>query len=105
MDIEVIRPKQYQDLARNYQLEIDGEYVAELEPDTTTIITIPDNAKIIQAKIDWCSSPAFAVKDINSKKLLIKNTSGGNFFKALFGPLYYITLGRKNYLTIENCRH
>lgn len=102
MEIEITRPKQYQDKIRDYHLIIDGEKVAKIKPNSTQTINIPDNAEYIQAKIDWCSSPKLYVKDLTSNKILVKNSFAGNFIKALFLPLYYITFGKGKYLTIEN---
>lgn len=102
MDIEIIRPKQYQDKIRDYHLVVDGSKLTKIKPNSKTIISIPDDAVYIQAKIDWCSSPKFYIKDIKSKQVIIKNTFGGRFFTALFLPLYYITFGKDKYLTIEN---
>ena len=102
MDIEIIRPKQYQDKIRDYHLEVDGNKVIKIKSDSTIYVTIPDDAEYIQAKIDWCSSPKFYVKDIKSNKVVIKNTFGGHLLKAIFMPLYYITFGKGKYLTIES---
>lgn len=102
MDIEIIRPKQYQDKIRNYHLIIDGKPLSKLKPNSTLKISIPDDAEYIQAKIDWCTSPRFYIKDIKSNKLIVKNRLGGNFIKALFMPIYYITFGKNKYLAIES---
>lgn len=102
MEIEIIRPKQYQDKIRDYHLEVDGKKLIEVKPNSKFTLTIPDDAEYIQAKIDWCSSPKFYIKDIKSNKVTIKNTFSGNFLKAIFSPLYYITIGKNKYLTIES---
>ena len=102
MEIVVTRPKQYQDMIRDYHLIIDGEKAAKIKPNSTQTINIPDNAEYIQAKIDWCSSPKLYIKDLSTNKILVKNSFAGNFIKALLLPLYYITFGKGKYLTIEN---
>jgi len=102
MEIEVVRPKQYQDRIRDYHLVADGKRLSKIKPNSTQNISIPDGTEYIQAKVDWCSSPKFYLKDLNSDRIIIKNSLGGNTFKALFLTLYYITFGKGKYLIIEN---
>lgn len=101
MELELIRPKQYQDRIRDYQILIDGIEVTTIEPGGTKLITVPDDAELIQAKIDWCYSPKIKLEEVKSGKLIVKNNIGGSFLASLFLPLYYITFGREKYLTIE----
>lgn len=101
MDIELTRPKQFQDKIRNYQLYINEQKFIDIPPNSSQVISIPDHTKYIQARIDWCSSPKYYLSDTKAKKLVIKNSMGGGFLKALILPLYYITIARKKYLTIE----
>mgnify|MGYP000194257574 CR=1 FL=1 len=102
MEVQITRPKQYQDAMRNYQLYADGKRLLEIAPNTTQRINIPDYTKYLEAKIDWCSSPKYYLDNQKQRTLIIKNTVGGNLFKSLFLSLYYITLGRKRYLKIES---
>jgi len=102
MDIEITRPKQYQDKIRDYHLIVDGNKVAKIKPNSKSTITIPDDAVYIQAKVDWCTSPKFSVQDIQSSKVTIQNTFGGNLLKAIFLPVYYITFGKGRYLIIKS---
>ncbi len=102
MDIEIIRPKQYQDRIRNYKLVIDGVETTIIKPNSKTRITLPDDAEYLQGKIDWCTSPKFYVRDIKSSQVSIKNSFGGNWFTAILLPLYYITFGKGKYLKIES---
>ena len=102
MEIEINRPKQHQDKIRDYHLIVDGNKLTKIKPNSKAVVTIPDDAEYIQAKIDWCSSPKFYVRDIKSNQVLIKNTFGGNTLTALFISLYYITFGKGKYLTIES---
>jgi hypothetical protein len=103
MDIEIIRPKQFQDKIRNYHLYVDGNKFIKIRPNSSQVISLPSHTKFIQAKIDWCSSPKFYLDNSPSQKLIIKNKISGSFFKALILPLYYITFGKNKYLTIESC--
>ena len=102
MDIEITRPKQYQDILRDYHLIVDGKKIAKIKHNSKSTITIPDDAEYIQAKIDWCSSPKLYIREIKSNQILIQNRFRGNFFKALFSMLYYVTFGKNKYLTIKS---
>ena len=102
MDIEVFRPKQFHDMARDYRLFADGEEIAVIKRGTSQTVALPKDAKVLQAKIDWCSSAEFNLSELSSNKITIKNSFANNIFKALFLPLYYISFGKNKYLTIEN---
>lgn len=100
MEIEVTRPKQFADMARDYRLLVDGKE-AVIKRGTTQRITLPEGSKTLKASIDWCSSPEFNVSDIRTGKIVVKNAFSSNFFKSIFLPLYYISLGKNRYLKIE----
>ncbi|MGB1261367.1 MAG: hypothetical protein ACPG52_00535 [Cognaticolwellia sp.] len=102
MDIEVFRPKQFNDMARDYKLFADGEEVAVIKRGVSQVISLPNDTNVLQAKIDWCSSAEFNVSELSSNQITVKNSFAGNLFKALFLPLYYISFGKNKYLTIEN---
>ncbi|WP_144395628.1 hypothetical protein [Pleionea sediminis] len=102
MEIEITRPKQYQDKIRDYYLWADDKEIGKVKPNSIAIYSIPDNAQNIRFTIDWCSSPEFAVKDIQSNKLTVFNSFGSNWISALFLQLYYITLGKNKYLTVKS---
>ncbi|WP_233009606.1 hypothetical protein [Rheinheimera faecalis] len=102
MEIEVTRPKQFADMARDYHLLVDGKEVAIIKRGTTQTITLPVGSKTLKAVIDWCSSPEFNVSDIRSGKVVVRNAFSSNFFKSIFLPLYYISVGKDRYLKIES---
>ncbi len=102
MEIEVTRPKQFTDKIRDYQLIVDGNSVAKIKSDSKVIISIPDNAEYLQAKIDWCTSPKFYIKEIKSNQVLVKNSFSGKL--TMIFALYYITFGRSKYLTINSIK-
>ena len=102
MEIEITRPKQYQDKIRDYYLWADDKKVGKVKPNSTATYVIPDNTQKIRFTIDWCSSPEFKVQDIQSGKVTVSNTSGSNRVSALLLPLYYITFGKNKYLTITS---
>ncbi|WP_404397012.1 hypothetical protein [Idiomarina loihiensis] len=101
MEIEVTRPKQFADMARDYHLLVDGKEIAVIKRGTTQTITLPEGSKTLKAVIDWCSSPEFHVSDICAGKVVVKNSFASNFFKTVFLSLYYISLGKERYLRIE----
>jgi len=102
MKVAITRPKQYQDRIRNYLLLVDGENMTEIKPNSSTTVELPENARKIQFKVDWCTSPEFQIENIKNGSIIVKNTMGKNWFSALFLPLYYITFGKGKYLTIES---
>lgn len=101
MEIEVTRPKQFADMARDYHLLVDGKEIAVIRRGTTQTITLPEGSKTLKAVIDWCSSSDFYVTDIHSGKIVVRNSFASNFFKSIFLLLYYISLGKEKYLKIE----
>lgn len=102
MEIEITRPKQYQDQIRDYYFWADDKEIGKVKPNSTVIYTIPDNTQKIRFTIDWCSSPEFDVKDMQSNKVTVSNALGRNWLSALFLPLYYVTFGKARYLTISS---
>ncbi len=102
MEIEVTRPKQFIDMARDYHLLVNGKEVAIIKRGTTQTITLPEGSKTLKAVIDWCSSPEFNVSDIRSGKVVVRNAFSSNFFKSMFLPLYYISVEKDRYLKIES---
>jgi len=102
MEIEVTRPKQFADMARDYHLLVDGKAVAIIKRGTTQKITLPEGSKTMKAVVDWCSSAEFNVSDIRSGKVVVRNAFSSNFFKSVFLPLYYISVGKDRYLKIES---
>jgi len=101
MEVRISRPKQYQDAMRNYQLYADDKKLIELAPNSTQTINVPDYTKYLQARIDWCSSPKYYLDTQKHRTIVVKNIVSGSLFKSVFLSLYYITLGRKKYLKIE----
>lgn len=104
MDLEIIRPKQFQYKIRDYHLFVDGNKFTKIKPNSSQVISVPSHTKYIQAKIYWCSSPKYYLDNSPAKKLIIKNRITGGFLKALILPLYYITFGKRRYLQIQDCK-
>jgi len=70
----------------------------------TKTISLPENTKFLQAKIDWCSSPKINISDLNLSKVIIENSFSSNIVKALLLPLYCITFGKNKYLSIKQVK-
>ncbi|ATD01215.1 hypothetical protein [Pseudoalteromonas spongiae] len=104
MDIEVFRPKQFQDMARDYKLFADGKQVAVIKRGKTQTVSLPANTQVIQAKIDWCSSAEVKVSELSGTKITVKNTFANNIIEAMFFAWYYISFGKNKYLTIESSK-
>ena len=100
MEIQVFRPNQSSDIARAYKLYADDKEVATIKRGETTVVSIPDKTKMLQAKIDWCCSPLFPVSAITSGSITVKNSFSGNALKMPFLTLYYVTFARERYLVI-----
>lgn len=101
MELSVFRPSQVIDMARDYTLLADGRKIATIKRGQTQTVSIPQTTQYIQAKIDWCSSRKVAVESLSSRQLIVRNTFASNLLNALLLPLYYVTFGRNNYLTID----
>jgi hypothetical protein len=118
-------------LMRDYRLFIDGQKIGSIGNAQTKDFEIPPGRHSVIAKIDWCSSPELSIEinDHDSKTLLVGAlkiwrwiiplitgiialsfivTLASRFYFTLFLILptfllllYYLTFGRKNYLTLR----
>lgn len=105
MEVIVSRPLQFVDRIRSYKLEIDGEFCGEIKPGQEIRLNIPEQAKTLVAKIDWCSSNIFDLTGLQAnEKLEVKNAVP---LKVLipFYSFYAISIARKRYLHIEKISH
>jgi len=101
MNIKVFRPKQYSDKLRRYKLLINGNVVAELKAGHQIEITIPEGSSILSAKVDWCSSNELSISEISPNDTVEVKNSFSHKLWIPFIPIYYITFGRKKYLSIK----
>ena len=129
--IKIRRSNDYINLLRDYHLYIDGQIVGTIGNDQTKDFEISQGRHTLIAKIDWCSSPEvfFEITDHGSKIFLISNFKYARLlipfvtviialsfllafkshfyfglifiFPGFIYLLYFITLGRKNYLTLK----
>ena len=127
--IIINRTSEYLNRLRNYDVYIDGEKIDTISNGETKEFNISAGQHSILIKIDWCSSQTLLV-DINdneTKSFKVGGFKNGNWlipaalvilgsiasrlfdFNYLFyliipfflSMVYYMTLGRKQYLTLK----
>jgi hypothetical protein len=131
--VKIKRTNEYINLMREFRLFIDGKKVGTIGNSQTKVFEIPSGQHSIIAKIDWCSSPEFSF-ETNDKdsimlvvggiknfrwqlplgsiliilSLLLKDVSHYISISLVLIPLlyvlYYLTIGRKKYLTIKKIK-
>jgi len=96
MEITVFRPRQFRDCLRDYHLIAEGKKIAVIKPNSVTKVTLPQETKYIQGKIDWCVSSRFPVEHIVANRIVIKNgikgVGLGALFRSLFRPSQVIVI-------------
>jgi hypothetical protein len=125
------RSSEYNNSLRNYGIYIDGEKADTIANGETKELTITTGRHTLYFKIDWCSSPevSFDITDSDIKSVLVGGFKNGSWMvpaaggiillsyllERLFGIyylfflaipaflviVYYITIGRKKYLTLK----
>ena len=128
--IKIHRTKEYNNKLRDFIILIDGKEIGKIANGESKDFEMLPGHHIINAKIDWCSSPELSiVTDYNETKNLkvggfkygkwlmpitfviliihfvIKATAGFNGTIFLVIPtflilVYYLTFGRNKYLTL-----
>jgi hypothetical protein len=129
--IKIQRTNDYMNLMRDYRLFIDGQKIGSIGNAQTKEFEIPAGRHSLIAKIDWCSSQelSFEIDKDDSKTLLVSGfiiskwimplilgiiafsfivTLITHFYFTLFIILpafllllYFLTFGRKNYLSLK----
>lgn len=129
--IRIQRSSEYNNRLRDYKIFIDGQQAGIIANGETKEFATTDGPHTITAKIDWCSSPDISIKISNSetKQLKVGGFNNGNWFMPLAGGIialhfllrmtlhidyviyfvipvffilmYYLTIGRKKYLTLQ----
>jgi hypothetical protein len=100
--LRITRRSEYTNRLRGIQLYVDGKKMATIGNGETLDLELPAGDHILQAKIDWCSSPALPIKleayDTVSYQLesFAKTSSLG-----IFAAIYYITFGARKYLHLK----
>ncbi len=129
--IRLKRTSEYNNRMRDYKIFIDGQQVGTIANGETKDFPATEGQHTVTAKIDWCSSPNISVdiNDNQTKNLKVGGFRYGQILMPiglvlialhfilskfadfeytifLVAPLflllvYYLTIGRKKYLTLE----
>jgi hypothetical protein len=129
--IRLKRTNEYNNRMRDYKIFIDGQQVGTIANGKTIDFPTTVGQHIITAKIDWCSSPDISIelKENQTSNLKVGGFKYGQILMPigpgliilhfilskfadfdytifLVAPLflllvYYMTIGRKKYLTLE----
>ena len=129
--LKIKRTNEWVNMARNYKIYIDGQFVGRISNGATKEFPITAGQHTVRAKIDWCSSPDIFI-NIDTNEIehltvgsfkysnwimllglvtiglhpLLKVLAGFGYTIILLIPLflfhvYYITIGRNKYLSLS----
>jgi hypothetical protein len=128
--LTINRTREYLNRLRDYGVYIDGKKVGTIANGETKIFNVSSGHHLIFTKIDWCSSPSLsiAINENEEKILKVGGFKYGSwlmpttliiiilsyFFKLKYDLnylfylvipvflllIFYLTLGRKKYLTL-----
>ena len=129
--IRIKRTSEYNNKMRTYKIYIDGQNVGTISNGETKEFQTTEGQHSMFAKIDWCSSPEILISLSNDqiKDLKVGGFKNGSWIMPVTGGIialhlilrimfhinyviflvipaflllvYYLTLGRKKYLTLE----
>jgi len=129
--IRLKRTSEYNNRMRDYKIFIDGQQVGTIANGESKDFPTTVGQHIVTAKLDWCSSPNISVNinDNQTKNLKVEGFKNGQFLMPIglglivlhfilskfadfdytiyfVAPLfllrvYYFTIGRKKYLTLD----
>jgi hypothetical protein len=94
--IRFVRPFQYADMLRSYQLRIDGRNVGKVARNDTLEITAPPGDHRIEASIDWGRSRPLVIRAAPGETVDVEVR---NRWSALLA-LWAITFGKNSYLML-----
>ena len=99
--IKIYREFAIADLLRDYTVLVNNNVVGALKLQESLLFEVPNNSTI-QLKIDWCYSNPITITNTTDAPAhyYIKAKSNITGWKRLL-MLYYITLGRKKYITLS----
>lgn len=101
MEVIIVRPKQFADMARSYELNIDGKFIRKIGSGEEVRITIPDNAKVLTASIDWCTSNEFDLSSVKENdRIEVKNSMSKKVWIPFY-VFYAITVKKRAYISIS----
>lgn len=133
--IVIVRPNEYMNRFRGFSLYLNGQKLGDIFNDEKEEFEVPEGDHELVAKIDWCSSPAinfnisgndtqtFTVGGFRHSKLILPISVALVFLRVIMSvffhiqlsiffilPLllllvFYISIGRRQYLTLEFKEH
>lgn len=97
--ITIHREKSYADKFRAYKVILDGQHVGNIKNGGTFDVEASKGNHSLKLKIDWGESPTV---EFTTEGGQVSFECGGSLkgIKAFFW-IYYITLGRKNYIWLQ----
>jgi hypothetical protein len=97
--IKIVRPSQYADMLRSYQIMLNGEKAGSIARNDVLEIAAPAGKATIAARIDWGRSQPLTIdtKPGETVEVEVRNRWGS----AL--GIWAITFGRNSYLTLTQC--
>ncbi|MBN4071946.1 hypothetical protein JYT83_00860 [bacterium AH-315-F18] len=98
-NLTVLRDNGWTDKIRNYRILVDGIEIGSLGEGAKLKHPISEGPHVIEAKIDWCGShPLEFSTTTEDQTVVVKSGLRG---WRVFLSIYYITFGRRNYITLE----
>ncbi len=128
--IAINRSSEYVNALRDYKIYADNQKIGAIGNGEIKTFEIPENAKQISAKIDWCGSNSVEISSAENQNFEIKGQEFLTktflisfvgiilhlictyFFPDIYWPsifiipfflilIFHLTINRKNYLTIR----
>ncbi len=96
--IKIVRPSQYADMLRSYQIMLNGEKVGSIARDDVLEVTAPAGKATIEARIDWARSQPLTIdaKPGETVEVEVRNNWGSLL------AMWAIILGRSSsYLALR----
>jgi hypothetical protein len=95
--IRVVRPSQYVDMLRSYQIMLNGEKVGSIARNDVLEVTAPAGKATIEARIDWGRSRPLMIdaKPGQTIEIEVRNRWGSLL------AIWAITFGRGSYLELR----
>ena len=96
--IKIWRTSEHNNSGRYFRIFLNGKELGEIADGETKDFIASAGRHTITAKVDWCGSPDLAI-DINDNET--KTLKVGGFKETKLLIFYFLTFGRKKYLTLE----
>ena len=94
--IRLVRPPQFADMLRSYEIVLNGKSAGMIEPNSILEISTPAGAITIEAKIDWGRSRPLSIQTVPHQTVEIEVR---NHWGVLLAP-WAISFGKNSYLSL-----